>query len=91
MFCQVVEEIFLFFLFFCLFVSFYLNVWLLQKSPQILNMKVTSGLFSILLQAANANKVLYFDKGLLDCHSNESCLHHNYPDVRDLLDLVSAE
>lgn len=73
------------------FVSFYSNVWLLQKSLQILNMKVTSGLFSILLRTANANRVLYFNKALLDCHSNESFLHPTYPNVRDLLDLASAE
>ena len=79
----------LFFLF-C-FVSFCPNVWLLQKSPQILNMKVTSGLFSILLRAANANRVLYFNKALLDYHSNESFLHPNYSSVRDLLDIASAE
>lgn len=35
--------------------------------------------------------VLYFNKALLDCHSNESFLHPNYPDVRDLLGLALAE
>lgn len=53
-------------------------------------MKVTSGLFSILFQAANANRALYFNKALLDCHSNESFLLPNYPNVRDLLYLALA-
>lgn len=34
---------------------------------------------------------LYFNKTLLDCHSNECFLHPSYLNVRDLLDLSSAE
>lgn len=73
LFCQVVERIFLCVSWFVLW-TFLLMCGYFKQSLQILNMKVTSGLCSMLLWAANANRVLYFNKALLDCHSNESSL-----------------